>query len=605
MLAFLRKVWLLARPYRARLILGVLTGVVAGLIEPLLVANVTFVYSLIFPSAQATPLEQHIHNAPAWVQNWLLAAERALVTGVREHPWAVTALVCTIPVVVFLRGLFGYLNTYLLQWAAIRAVTDLRVQLFAHLLNLSAGFYSRAKTGELISRVMSDTQSLQYILSSVTTVIVKDPVTLAGLLGYLLWQQPKLTLISLVVMPICMVPVAVYGRKVRSSSRAMQQHAAELTQVMSEAFSGDRIIKAYNLEPTVTERFRSTAHKFISQFMRIVRSGEIPGPLLEFFGAVGVALVLLYLAFSTGRRPDSADFLAVVMSLFLMYRPMKNLTRLYTQIEQGRAASVRVFELLATEDKLPEPPNPKPLKAAGADIQFDGVDFSYGDKEVLRGIDLTVKAGQLVALVGASGSGKTTLANLLLRFYDPSRGAVRIGGTDIREVSTRDLRNQIAVVTQDTILFNDTIRRNIELGRPGASQEEIIAAAKHAHAHEFIMENPDGYDTVIGERGVALSGGQRQRIAIARALLKNAPILILDEATSALDSESERAVQAALEELMRGRTTICIAHRLSTVQRADMIVVLDQGKIVETGRHEELMARNGVYRRLYESQLQG
>ncbi|MDW7980816.1 MAG: ABC transporter ATP-binding protein [Verrucomicrobiales bacterium] len=605
MFAFLHNVWRLAKPYRFRLLLGVICGIAAGLIEPLLVANVTFVYSLIFPSAQARPLEEQLRSAPGWIQDWLLAAERALASGVREHPWAVAALVGTIPAVVLLRGLCGYLNTYLLHWVAVRAVTDLRVRLFAHLLDLSAGFYSRAKTGELISRVMNDTNSLQYILSNVTTVLVKDPVTVAGLLAYLLWQQPKLTLISLVVLPVCMVPVYVYGRKVRHSSRAMQKHAAEMTQVMSEAFSGDRIIKAYNLENTVTEQFRSTASKFISQFMRIVRSGEIPGPLLEFVGAVGVALVLLYLAFSTGKRPDSTDFLAVVMSLLLMYRPLKNLTRLYTHIEQGRAASARVFELLALEDKLPEPAHPKPLQAAGADIQFDKVEFSYEDKPVLRGIDLTIKSGQLVALVGPSGAGKTTLANLLLRFYDPSSGAVRIGGVDIREVSTRELRSQIAVVTQDTILFNDTIRRNIELGRPGATDEEIIAAAKHAHAHEFIMQKPDGYDTVIGERGVALSGGQRQRIAIARALLKNAPILILDEATSALDSESERAVQAALEELMRGRTTICIAHRLSTVQRADLIVVLDQGRVVEIGRHEELMARNGMYRRLYESQLLG
>jgi subfamily B ATP-binding cassette protein MsbA len=286
-----------------------------------------------------------------------------------------------------------------------------------------------------------------------------------------------------------------------------------------------------------------------------------------------------------------------------MYRPMKSLVRLHANLEQARAASERVFQLLATKSTLPEPVDPRPLKAAGADITFENVNFTYGEKPVLSSVNLKVPNGKLVALVGASGSGKTTLTNLLLRFYDPTTGSVRIGGINIRDVTTRDLRNQIAVVTQETILFNDTIRNNIGLGRPGASEADIVAAAKHAHAHDFISEKPEGYNTVIGERGVALSGGQRQRLAIARAILKNAPILILDEATSALDTESERIVQAALEELMIGRTTICIAHRLSTIQRADMIVVMSEGRIVETGTHNELLARGGVYSNLHNMQF--
>ena len=296
-----------------------------------------------------------------------------------------------------------------------------------------------------------------------------------------------------------------------------------------------------------------------------------------------------------------------------MYRPIKNLTRLQTGLQQARAGSERVFELLATKSSLAEPVNPKPLRAAGADIHFDSIEFSYGEKNdktdkkiVLSDIDLEVRSGSLLALVGPNGSGKTTLTNLLLRFYDPDQGAVRIGGMDIREVLSRDLRNQIAVVTQETILFNDTIRANIAVGRPGATNAEIEEAAKHAHAHDFIMERPRNYDTIVGERGASLSGGQRQRIAIARAILRNAPILILDEATSNIDAESERAIQAAVEDLMKGRTTICIAHRLSTIRRADLIVAMDRGKIVETGTHAELMQKShGLYSKLHDLHFQG
>jgi subfamily B ATP-binding cassette protein MsbA len=287
----------------------------------------------------------------------------------------------------------------------------------------------------------------------------------------------------------------------------------------------------------------------------------------------------------------------------MIYPPVKSLTRQHSQVHQARAASERVFELLATVNSVPEPAAPRPLHADKADIVVENVNFNYGDKAVLKNINLTVKAGQLVALVGSSGSGKTTLANLLLRFYDPVDGSVKIGGVDVREVSTRHLREQIAVVAQENILFNDSILRNIELGKLGASEEAIVAAAKHAHAYDFIMQKPAGFATVIGEKGVSLSGGQRQRIAIARAVLKGAPILILDEATSALDTESERAVQAALDELMIGRTTICIAHRLSTILHADVIVVMDHGSIVETGRHDELIRRGGIYQKLYELQF--
>ncbi len=719
MTGFLRKLWDLTQPYRGRLLLAIVTGVIGGLLEPAMVATIVFVYGLIFPSADSasallsnksfrdsrsfvsrvssrpepvsqfvwghfsteqqnvildgsaasnqppvvllqginhliqcesvyepqrfagvtlsaearqaltnspdgealmrlnrlllndayprelypsgtSPLADKLPWAPQWARDMALSAQFALSSGVKSHRGAVIALVALIPAVILLRGLFSYLNVYLLQWVSIRAINDLRSRLFAHIMNMPAAFFSRTSTGELMARVNADTATLQNIISNGTTVMVKDPVTLISMLAYLLWQQPKLTLISLIVMPVCMVPIVIYGQKVRRSSRALQTHMAELSKVMAEAFTGSRVIRAYNLEKTVVDQFKATAAKFIGHYMRIVRSMEIPGPLLEFFGAIGLTLVLLYLIVHQGERPTSSDFLAVILAIFAMYRPLKNLTRLHNTLEQGRAASEKVFTLLATSSSIPEPANPKPLKASGVPIRFEGINFSYGEKGILNDFNLTVEPGKLVALVGPSGSGKTTVTNLLLRFYDPQSGSVKIGDTDIRDVSTRDLREHIAVVSQETILFHQTVAENIALGRRGSTREEVIEAARRAHAYDFIMESARGFDTEVGEKGVLISGGQRQRIAIARALLRNAPILILDEATSALDTEVERALQADLEELMKGRTTLCIAHRLPTIQKADLIVVMKEGRIVETGTHAELLKLGGLYRKLYE-----
>jgi subfamily B ATP-binding cassette protein MsbA len=601
---FLKKLWQFARPYRVRLFLGVLTGILAGIMTPLLMVAIWLVSTLVFEPAGG-PVKQIIKlpDYLQFIQNWLDNARAGMGSGLREHFAAVLLLVATIPLVMLLSKIMGYLNTYFLQWSAIRTITDLRTKLFSHLLGLSAGFFNASRSGDLISRIMNDTGQLQTVISGATSVIVRDPVILLFTLGVLLWRQPMMTLISLVVLPVCMIPLSIYSRKIRRASREMQNQNAELVQVMSESFSGQRVIKAYNLENIVTDEFRQTARKSISNYMRIVRANEITSPLIDFLAACGVALALLYMVYLARANPNPGDFILFAGSIFQMYGPMKNLTRLHQQLTQARAASERVFELLATQNSVPEPAAPKMLHASKADIVLENVSFNYGDKPVLQNIHFTVKAGQLVALVGASGSGKTTLANLLLRFYDPARGAIKIGGVDLRDVSTRDLRNQIAVVAQENILFNDSIRRNIELGRLGASNEEIIAAAKYAHAYEFIMQKPEGFEAVIGEKGVSLSGGQRQRLAIARAVLKDAPILILDEATSALDTESERAVQSALDELMEGRTTICIAHRLSTILHADVIVVLDQGKIIETGTHAELVQRGGVYQKLYELQF--
>ena len=606
MIGFLRSIWVFVRPYRTRLFLGFFCGLMFGVVNGLFLASINAIMNLVL--SDHVGLRAKLAQAPAFLQPFTHKLAAMLPTWKAPAPGDLTSwilIISILPTLMLLRNALQYSSVYLTNWAALNTVGDIRTKLFAHIQNLSLGFFNRSSTGELMARIGSDTQTLQGVVSGALSSMVRDPIMILCTIGYQVTVQPKLTFIALIVFPLCIVPVIVFGRKLRKSARAAQMHNAELTKLMHEGFTANRVIKAYNLEDTVAEQFRATNKKFVGQRLRVVRTDELPSQFTELFAAIGIALVLLYILQQPPElRPKIGDLSTFILALVMIYQPIKSLVRVQNQLQQARAASERIFELLATKNSVPEPDAPKMLHAAGADITFENLDFNYGEKPVLKNINLTVKAGHMVALVGASGSGKTTLANLLLRFYDPARGAIQIGGVDLRDVSTRDLRNHIAVVAQENILFNDTIRRNIELGRIGATNGEIATAAQHAHATEFILHKPEGFDTIVGEKGVSLSGGQRQRLAIARAVLKNAPILILDEATSALDTESERAVQSALDELMKGRTTICIAHRLSTILHADVIVVLDQGRIVEQGRHEELVKRGGVYQKLYELQFE-
>jgi subfamily B ATP-binding cassette protein MsbA len=595
---FLNKLWKLNRPYRLRFLLGVLFGVLSGVGQPLMYGTVILVVSILFTPAALSGMNMP-SKVPWWMPHWLPAMlghlQEAMTRYASGSMGVRIALVALIPLAVLLRGVVAYLNAYLMSWVSVRTSCDLRARLFEHLLNLPLSFFTRNSTGELMSR-NNDIGILQNLIGVLLVTLIKEPCTILTLVAGMLAIDWKLTLVSLLVFPLCVIPISIYSRKGRRASANIQTEAAALGRVMHESFTGNRIIKAYNLEDLVVRQFKANLTKFRSNVMRAVRATETPGPLIEFVGAIGIAGMFLYLR---GQNTNVLKLGAFMYCLLSIYAPVKNLTRLHSQLTQAQAATQRVFELLATPNTLTDPAHPVPLRAAGAEIHFDNVSFGYGSEMVLRGIQLKVQPGQMVALVGRTGTGKTTFTNLLLRFYDPTSGAIRIGGVDLRDTAVRDLRSQIGVVTQEVILFNDTIRNNIACGRAGATAAEVEEAAKSAHAHEFILDKPGGYEAGIGEKGVTLSGGQRQRLSIARAILKNAPILILDEATSSLDNEAERAVQADLDELMKGRTTICIAHRLSTVRHADLILVLDHGRIAETGRHDELLAQGGIYNKLY------
>jgi ATP-binding cassette, subfamily B, bacterial MsbA len=512
-----------------------------------------------------------------------------------------------LPFIMAVRGICDFGTTYLMNWVGGKVVNDLRVVLFEHLQSLSLDYFTGAQTGELISRSTNDVGAIQNSITTVVADIVKQPGTLVFVLATLFRFDWRLTLATLVLFPLCLVPILVYGRRIRKAARAMQEHQASLVSVLHEALVGMRVVKAFGMEAREAADFRSLCNRLFSQRMRIVRSKAISTPLIEMISGVGAAFIFLY-AYKTDM--PASTLVAMAGGLYFLYEPVKKLSGVQMQLQESLSAAERIFQVLDTKPSVVESPQATELPRLRQAIRYESVSFHYGDNgAVLDEVDLEIPAGTIMAVVGASGAGKTTLFNLIPRFYDPTGGAVTIDGHDIRRGTFRSLRGQIGLVTQETFLFNDTVANNIAYGKPGAAREEIVDAAKRAHADDFIAEMPNQYDTIIGESGAKLSGGQRQRIAIARAILKNPLILLLDEATSALDTESERAVQAALDDLMWGgkqkkaHTMLVIAHRLSTVQHADCIIVLDKGCIVEKGTHDQLLALGHVYKRLYEMQF--
>ena len=516
-------------------------------------------------------------------------------------------LALLVPCVMILRGLLAYANVYCLTWVSLKALRDMRRRICGHLMGQSLDFFNKVQSGRLISRVLNDTQVAQEALVSIVGELVKQPLTAIGVISVLLYYDWKFTLFSLVLFPLCLVPVIIYGRRVRKAARSMQNEAGVMAVILQESFAGIRVIKSFARETFQLRLFDKSSDQQFRSSMSVKKSTAIVQPMMETVSAVGVSLALFYVYFthlSTGR------FLALISGIFLLYDPIKNLSRIHVTIQNCVGAATSILDLLATKETIHDFPGARILEKVQGQIAFEGVSFSYGlsgvggqEENAITGLSLVIQPGQKVALVGASGAGKSTILSLLLRFYDPQQGRVLVDGNDLRDLTLNSLREQIGIVTQESFLFHDTIYENIRFGRLDATRAEIEEAARLAYAHEFILAQPHGYGTLVGDKGSLLSGGQQQRIAIARALLKAAPILLLDEATSALDSESEKMIQSALEQLSKGRTVIAIAHRLSTILGSDMIVVMDQGRIVATGTHAELLNSSELYANLYRLQF--
>jgi ATP-binding cassette, subfamily B, bacterial MsbA len=582
-----RRLYGYVKPYRARFILGLALGLAfAGVnsLFPLAIARVT---STIFQGAAPNPAGMRLNP-------------HVLDMGPKIN--SIVLICLAIPAIMTVRSLCSYGSTYFMQWVSNRVVSDIRAQLFSKMVRHSMDFFNKARSGLLMSLITNNTRVMQMALTSVGSDLFKQPVTIIGAITVLLLMDWKFTVVTLILFPTCLLPLRIYGRRAKKAVQSEAAGMGEMVVTMQETFAGIRVIKSFAREGHQEKEFKRSNQVQFSNMMRMIRSMEAVSPLVETIAAIGIGIALIYVYtanLSVGR------FFGLISGIFILYEPIKTLSRIHIVMQRSIAATTGIFAILDSESTVRDTPNAIELTSATGRIDFENVTFRYAKTrtDAVSNLNLQIEPGKTYALVGASGAGKSTILSLILRLYDPTSGVVKIDGRDLRSVTQKSLRAQIGLVTQETFLFHDTIFNNIHFGRLDATPEEVREAARAAYAHDFIMAQPKGYETVIGDKGCLLSGGQQQRLAIARAILKNAPILLLDEATSSLDSESEQQIQKALAELAAGRTVIAIAHRLSTVLSADQIIVMDGGRIKEIGTHAELLEKSGYYRRLYDHQF--
>ncbi|MAB61088.1 MAG: hypothetical protein CMO46_11215 [Verrucomicrobiales bacterium] len=611
MMVLYRRLASYLKPYKWRFAFGIIFGALYGVVNGVMVLVINWVTNVVFGSSKSLDDFEKIKSKVTG-EDFEQARESFKIVeevlqknseSVSVFNTEILLVALLIPTIMVARGLCGYLNAYYMLWCSLRILSDIRVELYRRLMGQSLDYFNQRKGGEIMQTVFNQTRLAQETLTTASSDIVKQPIAIFSAVAAIFYIDWKFALCALVLFPLCILPVILASKKVRKSGGKEEEQAEKMMVVMQEAISGIQVVKSHSREEHEVDKFVVANSKMMTFIMRWRKAMEIVSPLVEVVASFGVGAALVYCSFFPGSG-GPGKFLALNAGLVLLYPPAKTMSRISVLLQKSLAATAKVFKMMDRTPSVIDQEKATEINECNGEILFQEVSHSYGDESyAVEDINFTVESGKNYALVGESGAGKSTLFSLILRFYDPTKGSVKIDGTDIREISQSSLRDNIGVVNQSTFLFHDTILENIRYGKLDAADEDVIEAAKMAHAHEFIEAQPNGYQSVVGDKGDKLSGGQKQRISIARAILRDAPILLLDEATSALDSRSEKVIQDAIKKLSSGKTTIAIAHRLSTILSADKIVVMENGRVTAIGGHQELLKNSLVYKKLYDMQF--